>query len=1294
MNSSQFMNTLILGIVFLFNSYSSNAQCDTVMIAPDSLQWITNGKISSMARRGDTLYFGGDFNCVGRYYGTFVAVDSSNGDVAVDQPTWPKSDGDIYTCISDGIGGWIIGGNFTRVGDSMRRNVAYIDSSGKVTALKVDLNKVVNALFLKDNKLYIGGEFDTANNQLRRSLAVADLSTNTLTPLSLNINDKIHTIFVDDTTVYFGGEFTSIGMSSRSAIAAIDTSGTLLSFNPVVVNNRFSAVVKSIYVDNSRVLLGGMFATVNNVTRYHFAAVDKTSGATVTGFNAKIKYNSSTYATSSYIKSIKISNNRIFIAGRFGHQDSSNSSYFLAIDSATGNYGWGSSTTTTYGKISDMYIAPNGKIYLSSLDGASLSYRDANGVFHSIKSIIKIDTATRTLDTAFDIRIKTYKSSKSYHYSGGMHVYCIGGYKDKIVIGGDFNTLNVIPKTSIAAVNLNTNTLHDFNIELHHTCAGSGINGTVSKLIIDSNRLYVLGVFCAVNNTTRYYLACIDVDNNNALTGFNLNSTIPERKQSMVLFGDDLYISHSNPSYNNISKVNKYSGAITTSWNPMPTNYLMDGYNSGIDRRLDLADSSIYITSTFRRHNSYLRGIIRYNLATNTATFMGNIGSWPQRIDNVLPYKGKLYTCGIFNYILTGKYKENYRAYELSNNAVSTWYPPSPISKNIELTFDDPMYKGMMIVGFKKPSGQPTIGFMDTALTPNITTLWRPDLRDIGHTVFVDSNTIYIGDNEVNGKDLTGGLTRFDMVQPQLPVASITHRSPICAGTTHVTYTMHSGFTANTTYQWYKNGVKVSNQTSDTYTFYPVNGDIITCKAKVPSTTSCYFDAYVTVSDTVEVTPNATPTIGVAPNADSVCAGTRVYYSANTNMPNASYQWKVGSTNYGTNSDTFSYIPSNGDVISCVATKDTSTCFSPSTATDDTTMMVKPNQTASISISDVSSGNVCVGSTDTFNASTNVTGASFQWQVNAINQGSNDSTFTYQPANNDNVRCIITMPTTGCYTQTKDTSNVIVLTQQQNIVPTISISTPSNTVCAGDVSSFSSTTNITGGTYIWRNNSVVVGSNSNLYSYTASNNDIITCTIIVPKGCYNPDSAISNSVSMVVTPKTTPSISISGPPSVGIFTPVNLIANINNAGNNYSISWTNNGSQFATTTNNSTSYIKQSGTDNITATIKPSGCYDTAISNTLIIMEAVSVETVEGIGDNIEVYPNPFSDIINIKGLSIDDQVKVYDVTGRTVLQWNAKEQKEEYSYDLGALSSGMYIIEIKDMQNNLKKSIKVQKYK
>lgn len=1286
------MNTLILGIVLLFNSYNSNAQCDTVMIAPDSLQWITNGKISSMARRGDTLYFGGDFNCVGRYYGTFVAVDSSNGDVAVDQPTWPKSDGEIYTCISDGIGGWIIGGNFTRVGDSMRRNLAYIDSSGKVTALKVDLNKVVNALFLKDNKLYIGGEFDTANNQLRRSLAVADLSTNTLTPLSLNINDKIHTIFVDDTTVYFGGEFTSIGMSSRSAIAAIDTSGTLLSFNPVVVNYRFSAVVKSIYVDNSRVLLGGMFATVNNVTRSHFAAVDKTSGATITGFNAKIKYNSSTYATSSYIKSIKISNNRIFIAGRFGHQDSSNSSYFLAIDSATGNYGWGSSTTTTYGKISDMYIAPNGKIYLSSLLGRSLGYKDANGVTQGIKSIVKIDTTTKTLDTAFNIRIKSYKSEDGYRSSPGMHVYCIGGYKDKIVIGGDFNTLNVIPKTSIAAVNLNTNTLHDFNIELHHTCAGSGINGTVSKLIIDSNRLYVLGVFCAVNNTTRYYLACIDVDNNNALTGFNLNSTIPERKQSMVLFGDDLYISHSNPSYNNISKVNKYSGAITTSWNPMPTNYLMDGYNSGIDRRLDLADSSIYITSTFRRHNSYLRGITRYNFATNTATFMDNVSS-SNRIDNVLPYKGKLYTCGIFNYILTGTYKENYKAYELSNNAVSTWYPPSPISKNIELTFDDPTYKGMMIVGFKKPSGQPTIGFMDTALTPNITTLWRPDLRDIGHTVFVDSNTIYIGDNEVNGKDLSGGLTRFDMVQPQLPVASITHPSPICAGTTHVTYTMHRGFTANTTYQWYKNGVKMPNQTSDTYTFYPVNGDIITCKAKVPSTTSCYFDAYVTVSDTVEVTPNATPTIDVAPNADSVCAGTRVYYTATTNMPNASFQWKVGSTNYGTNSDTFSYIPSNGDVISCVAIKDTGTCFSPSSVNGDTTMVIKPNQTSTISISDVASGNVCAGSIDTFSATTNVTGASYQWQVNGINQGSGGNNYSYQPANNDNIRCIITMPTTECYIQAKDTSNVIVVTQQQNVVPTISISTPSTTVCEGTSNTFNANTNIIGGTYVWRKNSSVVGSNSNSYTYTASNGDVISCTIIVPAGCYVADSSTSNSVNMVVTPKTKPSISISGPSSVGVSSPVGLTANINNAGSSYSISWRNNGSQFTTTTNNTVSYTKQQGTDNITALITPVGCFDTAMSNTLIIMEAVSVKGVKGYSDNVVVYPNPFSAIIKVKGLTIGDKIRVYDITGGIVLTtWNVSDKKEEHTYDLGSLSNGNYIIEIRDNNNELKKALKIQK--
>lgn len=1258
MNSSRFMNTLILGIVFLFNSYNSNAQCDTVRYAPDSLQFVFcnslggHANVTTADKVGDTLYVGGDFRFVGKYSAGFMPVDSSTGEI-YDQ-SWPRADGTVKACVADGNGGVIIAGNFSRVGDVYTSGLAFIDSNGQVSSLKkFSFNgQMVNDLLIYNGVLYVGGSFSSINNTGRNNLAAISISTGTLTSWNPGCTGSgVNTLATDGTNIYVGGNYISIGSTSYADLAAVSiSSGSVVtSWNPNI--SSFGAITK-ILISGNAMYVAGSFSG-------NLAKVNVASGNRIT-------FSATTLGT---INDLTVLGNKLYIGGAFKQVNNVTRNRIAAVDTSTG------SLTSWNPNIG------GGDVYSLQVVGDKII---VGGAFTTVgllqrKSLTGVDT---TNGLASMLRIKN---------NPGTAVYTTMLLSNKLFVGGDFATIDGEERNSLAAINLRTNKLHQWKYDVFKNGSLSSVEVRVVKGY--NNILHVGGNFTQIDTHTRYGYAQINLSSNRVENTiiFNTSSLV----ESILPYSSYIYIGglfsvNNNGIHENVLRINSSNNTVDT-WIPiMPGNSQLSSVYD-----MDISGNNLYIVGNGIRNawsgNSML---MRTNTTTGACRFLSNGSN--NNNDKTFAIKvinDKIYVGGRFT-IIDSVSRKNLAVFDTANLNITSYNPLNLASDQIT---DINIYKNRLCLAGDQISrgSSPQIARQGVALldTANGSFIygWKPRVEFFGFkTLFFGDTAFVFGQLYKTDDKRILGMARFHMNDTTVS-ASITGPDTICANSS-VTFTINTSISSGT-YQWRVNGNNVGTN-SLTHTYAPTNGDVLSCTVIPPSNNCMITKDSVVAIDTVEVTANISPTAQLITIVDTVCAGTRVLYTANTNMPNASYQWKVGSTNYGTNSDTFSYIPSNGDVISCVATKDTSTCFSPSTATDDTTMMVKPNQTASISISDVSSGNVCAGSIDTFSATTNVTGASFQWQVNAINQGSNDSIFTYQPANNDNVRCIITMPTTGCYTQTKDTSNVIVLTQQQNIVPTISISTPSNTVCAGDVSSFSSTTNITGGTYIWRNNSVVVGSNSNLYSYTASNNDIITCTIIVPKGCYNPDSAISNSVSMVVAPKTTPSISISGPSSVGIFTPINLIANINNAGNNYSISWTNNGSQFATTTNNSTSYIKQSGTDNITATIKPSGCYDTAISNTLIIMEAVSVETVEGIGDNIEVYPNPFSDIINIKGLSIDDQVKVYDVTGRTVLQWNAKEQKEEYSYDLGALSSGMYIIEIKDMQNNLKKSIKVQKYK
>jgi hypothetical protein len=69
-------------------------------------------------------------------------------------------------------------------------------------------------------------------------------------------------------------------------------------------------------------------------------------------------------------------------------------------------------------------------------------------------------------------------------------------------------------------------------------------------------------------------------------------------------------------------------------------------------------------------------------------------------------------------------------------------------------------------------------------------------------------------------------------------------------------------------------------------------------------------------------------------------------------------------------------------------------------------MTVNPNLAVSNSIS-ASSNPFCLGKSVTFTATPTNGGASpsYQWKVNGTNAGTNSSTYTYVPNNNDVVTC-------------------------------------------------------------------------------------------------------------------------------------------------------------------------------------------------------------------------------------------------------------------------------------------------
>lgn len=150
------------------------------------------------------------------------------------------------------------------------------------------MNGVAWSQVVVGNTVYVGGNFGKARpagapigstEVIRTHLLAYDVTTGVLVPgfaPILNGEVKVVTASPDGTRIYVGGIFTTVNGVSRNRVAAFDTAtGTLVSsFNP---NANFT--VNSITASNSTVWLGGGFTAVAGQQRLGAAAVASTNAA-------------------------------------------------------------------------------------------------------------------------------------------------------------------------------------------------------------------------------------------------------------------------------------------------------------------------------------------------------------------------------------------------------------------------------------------------------------------------------------------------------------------------------------------------------------------------------------------------------------------------------------------------------------------------------------------------------------------------------------------------------------------------------------------------------------------------------------------------------------------------------------------------------------------------------------------------------------------------------------------------------------------------------------------------------
>jgi hypothetical protein len=1578
----KFYSLVLLLAALVCTNMNVKAQCDPIL-RNDSSQLIFNGAITTSTKVGNTVYVGGGFTQVARLTGGFTRVEGLTTGNIINLGSWPRVNGTVNAIVSDGAGGWIIGGAFTQVGSSARNRIAHINAVGQVTTWNPDANGQVFTLFRSGTTIYAGGSFTTIGGQSRNRVAALDATTGLATSWNPGASSTVNSLNVSGGLVYVGGAFTTIGGQTRNRLAAIDaTTGLATSWNPNVTGT----TVNKILINGTTAYIGGNFSSVNSVARSNAAAVDITTGIQTT-------WNPS---PNGVVYDILLNGSNVLVAGVFTTIGSLSRTAVGEVDNNLGN-----ATSRNFGLTSGTAIVlklSGNSLYVagSFTAGSSLNLARLNMTTNTVDSwqsnfnttvwAMEMVGSTLYVGGAFTQQTKSRTYAAAFDYVADTllpwapvlnnTVTAIAANQSTVYLGGNFSTVNGNTRSRLASVSSTNAAISTWN---------PAPNSTVNSMLLNGNTLYVGGGFSSIASQSRGRAAAFDITTD-VLTNWNpniSNGTVA----GMAISGTNMYLAGTFTTVNLTNTRNRaasvsLSAATLNGWNPdldgaantiaaSGSNIYIGGafvFVNGTTQQPRLAafDATTGIAASWSPYpngtinsiaidggllyaaGSYLNngGQPRTNLsAVSLAT--GNATAWdPAPNTNatyVAVYGDRLLVSGTYttisgqsntpiatqynllqtNPVVTITGKDNICAgtsvtytatttvvgatYQWKKNNINvgtaSTYTTIPVngdqiqcvitvpggscyttatatSNTITVTISAPITPTISISGNNTVcSGTPTTYTATTNITGG-TLQWAVNGNNVGTNsttfIYTPSNGDVVACKIIppstgcySSASVTSTPINVTVTAPVLPTISISATNTTICANTSVTFNITTNVTGGT-YQWNKNSSPIPGATASTYnTTTLANGDIITCTITIPAG-GCFTASTATSNDiTMTVNTNITSTLTISGNT-TPCIGANTTYTANTNMAGGTYQWKVNNINVGTNSSTYAYVPVTGDVVTCVVTAASGTCYVPATRTSNA-LTINPQSAVTPTATVNGSNNICAGSNGSYFVSTNVIGGTYQWKVNNINAGTNSPNYNYVPVNGDVITCTVTVPGTGCYSAPNVTSAGFTVTVNNPALPTISISTPSTTVCSGVLTTYSSTSNVTGGTYQWRVNGInALGAVNPAFSYFPSNGDVVTCLVTIPVGgCFLASSSLSNPITMTVTPSVVPTISIAASannvcagtvvnfssttnvtgatyqwqvnstnvgtsstysyapvdgdivrcvitvPSTGCYTSAtvsstSIIMTINapvvpaitvaadadtvcegnnviltattnvtggtylwkvngfNAGTNspthtyvpqnndiilctiiappgcfttttatsqlkvlktkpkstvtfalgaapiveigatvyvsttvpagitnYSIAWKNKGTTFATTTVPNASYTKAAGIDTVTATLTTSdGCYAESTTPEIYVHSAATgIGTLMDGANGITVYPNPFNDRFTIKGITTGDQVAVVDMTGKLLQkQIITASNQQSLTIFINDLPAGAYMLRVSDKNAATKANIPLRK--
>jgi hypothetical protein len=589
-------------------------------VQTSTLGWMVNGIVSEVARAGDIAYVGGSFRTVSPSANlVFNQVTfSTTSAVAV----LPRLDlnGRIRAVVALPGGGWIIGGEFTRVGSATRRRLARLLPDGTLdTTFDVVADGTVRALAVSGTTLYAGGGFANLGGQSRPGLAAIDLSGGAVVSAFAPAvtGGSVFDLLLDGTTLFAAGDFTTVDATARASLAALNTTtGALVTSFDADADGKVARVLKR----GSHLFAAGDFSNIGGLARRGVAKLDASTGSAVPAFDGQMTSN---------VAALDASASTLYVGGTFSQAGGASRRNLAALDLTNGHAtAWQAdandsvaamalSGTTLIVAGSFEKVDDSERLYLAALDTTTDSVLSWNPALNNDADFLAVDTAgTVFVGGSFtgygavrrdNLAAIDLHNGELLSWNPGTNgwVRALDVHGNTVFLGGDFTSIAGVSRGHIAAVNGDTGRATSWRADT---------NGTVKGMMIVNDTVYFVGSFSSVSagaSTPRGRGAAVAV--NGDLTSWNpaANDTI----ESLVVEGARVYLGGSftmlgSSARNRLAAVDATTGAALANFSPSVDDTIY---------RVDVQDAVVYFGGRFQS----VDGTTRANAAA-VRGFSGN----------------------------------------------------------------------------------------------------------------------------------------------------------------------------------------------------------------------------------------------------------------------------------------------------------------------------------------------------------------------------------------------------------------------------------------------------------------------------------------------------------------------------------------------------------------------------------------------------------------------------------------------------------------------------------------------